>query len=146
MRLVMSPVKTIDFRVSTLPTLFGEKTVMRILDATQAQMGIDALGYDPDQKELLLEAIQLRRRQRRVVVGADVGVAGDLGGVGEFLQLPLKRGDQALMIEDAGPQVGDDAAHLRHGGLDLAVHGAAFVGVSGGSAGVPEKAWISKME
>ncbi|MDP3670193.1 MAG: type IV-A pilus assembly ATPase PilB [Telluria sp.] len=58
MRLILSPVKTIDFRVSTLPTLFGEKTVMRILDATQAQMGIDALGYDPDQKELLLEAIQ----------------------------------------------------------------------------------------
>ena len=58
MRLVMSAVKTIDFRVSTCPTLFGEKTVMRILDATQAQMGIDALGYDPDQKELLLDAIQ----------------------------------------------------------------------------------------
>ncbi len=58
MRLVMSPTKTIDFRVSTLPTLFGEKTVMRILDATQAQMGIDALGYDPDQKELLMDAIQ----------------------------------------------------------------------------------------
>jgi type IV pilus assembly protein PilB len=58
MRLIVSPVKTIDFRVSTLPTLFGEKTVMRILDATQAQMGIDALGYDPDQKELLMEAIQ----------------------------------------------------------------------------------------
>jgi type IV pilus assembly protein PilB len=58
MRLILSPVKTIDLRVSTLPTLFGEKTVMRILDATQAQMGIDALGYDPDQKELLMEAIQ----------------------------------------------------------------------------------------
>ena len=58
MRLILSPVKTIDFRVSTLPTLFGEKTVMRILDATQAQMGIDALGYEPDQKELLLDAIQ----------------------------------------------------------------------------------------
>ena len=58
MRLILSPVKTIDFRVSTLPTLFGEKTVMRILDATQAQMGIDALGYDPDQKALLLDAIQ----------------------------------------------------------------------------------------
>jgi type IV pilus assembly protein PilB len=58
MRLILSPVKTIDLRVSTLPTLFGEKTVMRILDATQAQMGIDALGYDPDQKELLLDAIQ----------------------------------------------------------------------------------------
>ncbi|MES2128061.1 MAG: type IV-A pilus assembly ATPase PilB, partial [Pseudomonadota bacterium] len=58
MRLIVSPTKTIDFRVSTLPTLFGEKTVMRILDATQAQMGIDALGYDPHQKELLLDAIQ----------------------------------------------------------------------------------------
>jgi type IV pilus assembly protein PilB len=58
MRLVLSPVKAIDFRVSTCPTLFGEKTVMRILDATQAQMGIDALGYDPDQKEILLDAIQ----------------------------------------------------------------------------------------
>jgi type IV pilus assembly protein PilB len=58
MRLILSAAKTIDLRVSTLPTLFGEKTVMRILDATQAQMGIDALGYDPDQKELLMEAIQ----------------------------------------------------------------------------------------
>ncbi|MHA4869767.1 type IV-A pilus assembly ATPase PilB [Duganella sp. PWIR1] len=58
MRLIVSPTKTIDLRISTLPTLFGEKTVMRILDATQAQMGIDSLGYDPDQKEMLLDAIQ----------------------------------------------------------------------------------------
>jgi type IV pilus assembly protein PilB len=58
MKLVLSQAKAIDFRVSTLPTLFGEKIVMRILDATQAQMGIDALGYDPDQKALLLDAIQ----------------------------------------------------------------------------------------
>ncbi len=58
MRLIVSPTKTIDLRISTLPTLFGEKTVMRILDATQAQMGIDSLGYDPDQKDLLLDAIQ----------------------------------------------------------------------------------------
>jgi type IV pilus assembly protein PilB len=57
MRLVLSPTRSIDFRVSTLPTLFGEKTVMRILDATQAQMGIDALGYDADQKALLIDAI-----------------------------------------------------------------------------------------
>ncbi len=57
MRLILSPTRTIDFRVSTLPTLFGEKTVMRILDATQAQMGIDSLGYDPDQRALLLDAI-----------------------------------------------------------------------------------------
>ena len=58
MRLIVSPTKTVDLRISTLPTLFGEKTVMRILDPTQAQMGIDALGYDADQKALLLDAIQ----------------------------------------------------------------------------------------
>lgn len=58
MKLVMSKTRSIDFRVSTLPTLFGEKIVMRILDATQAQMGIESLGYDPDQKELLMNAIQ----------------------------------------------------------------------------------------
>jgi len=58
MKLVMTKTRSIDFRVSTLPTLFGEKIVMRILDATQAQMGIESLGYDPEQKELLLGAIQ----------------------------------------------------------------------------------------
>jgi type IV pilus assembly protein PilB len=58
MKLVVSKNKAIDFRVSTLPTLFGEKIVMRILDPSQAQMGIDALGYDPDQKETLLKAIE----------------------------------------------------------------------------------------
>ncbi len=58
MKLVMSKTRSIDFRVSTLPTLFGEKIVMRILDATQAQMGIESLGYDPDQKELLMNTIQ----------------------------------------------------------------------------------------
>ncbi|OWW22529.1 type IV-A pilus assembly ATPase PilB [Noviherbaspirillum denitrificans] len=58
MKLVVSKNKAIDFRVSTLPTLFGEKIVMRILDPSQAQMGIDALGYDPDQKEILLKAIE----------------------------------------------------------------------------------------
>jgi type IV pilus assembly protein PilB len=58
MKLVMSKNRAIDFRVSTLPTLFGEKIVMRILDGSQAQMGIDALGYDPDQKEILMNAIQ----------------------------------------------------------------------------------------
>ena len=58
MKLHLNAKKSIDFRVSTLPTLFGEKIVMRILDGSQAQMGIDALGYDPDQKEILLNAIQ----------------------------------------------------------------------------------------
>ncbi|MGB7479935.1 MAG: type IV-A pilus assembly ATPase PilB [Burkholderiaceae bacterium] len=58
MKLAISKTRAIDFRVSTLPTLFGEKIVMRILDPAQAQMGIDALGYEPEQKALLLDAIQ----------------------------------------------------------------------------------------
>ncbi|KKW69208.1 general secretion pathway protein GspE [Lampropedia cohaerens] len=49
--------RSIDFRVSTLPTLFGEKIVIRILDSSSAKMGIDALGYEPDEKERLLAAI-----------------------------------------------------------------------------------------
>ena len=57
MKLVLSKNKSIDFRVSTLPTLHGEKIVMRILDPTSAMLGVDALGYEPDQKALLLEAI-----------------------------------------------------------------------------------------
>jgi type IV pilus assembly protein PilB len=54
---VLSKTRAIDFRVSTLPTLFGEKIVMRILDPSSATLGIDALGYEPDQKEALLHAI-----------------------------------------------------------------------------------------
>ena len=57
MKLSVSGTRSIDFRVSTLPTLFGEKIVMRILDGSQAQLGIDVLGYDSDQKALLLAAI-----------------------------------------------------------------------------------------
>ncbi|RJX33022.1 MAG: type IV-A pilus assembly ATPase PilB [Oxalobacter sp.] len=58
MKLALSPTRAIDFRVSTLPTLFGEKLVLRILDASSAQLGIDALGYEPDQREIMLNAIQ----------------------------------------------------------------------------------------
>ena len=58
MRLVLSKSRAIDFRVSTLPTMYGEKIVLRILDPSSATLGIDALGYDPDQKALLLDAIQ----------------------------------------------------------------------------------------
>ena len=57
MKLKVGPDKVIDFRVSTLPTLFGEKIVIRILDPSSARLGIDALGYEPEEKERLLEAI-----------------------------------------------------------------------------------------
>ena len=56
-KLKLSKTKAIDFRVNTLPTLFGEKIVLRILDPTSAQMGIDALGYEEDQKAIFMEAL-----------------------------------------------------------------------------------------
>jgi len=56
-KLNLSKTKQIDFRVSTLPTLFGEKVVLRILDGSAAKLGIDKLGYEPDQQKLFLDAI-----------------------------------------------------------------------------------------
>jgi type IV pilus assembly protein PilB len=57
MKLKVGPDRVIDFRVSTLPTLFGEKIVIRILDPSSARLGIEALGYEPEEKERLLKAI-----------------------------------------------------------------------------------------
>jgi type IV pilus assembly protein PilB len=57
MKLVLSAKKAIDFRVSSLPTLYGEKIVMRILDSATATRGIEALGYEPEQLQLLRDAI-----------------------------------------------------------------------------------------
>ena len=57
MKLKIGPDRVIDFRVSTLPTMFGEKIVIRILDPSSAKLGIDALGYEPVEKARLLAAI-----------------------------------------------------------------------------------------
>lgn len=54
-KLNLSKSRAIDFRVNTCPTLFGEKIVLRILDPSSAKMGIDALGFEPEQKKTLLE-------------------------------------------------------------------------------------------
>jgi len=70
-QLKLSKNRSIDFRVSTLPTLFGEKIVLRILDPGSARMGIDALGYAPEQKELYLEA--LNRPQGMILVTGPTG-------------------------------------------------------------------------
>lgn len=56
-KLKISKNKAIDFRVNSLPTLFGEKLVLRILDPSSAMLGIEALGYEPDQQEMFLEAL-----------------------------------------------------------------------------------------
>lgn len=57
-KLALSKRKAIDFRVSTLPTLWGEKIVMRILDSSSAMLGIDMLGYEPEQKEIYMAALE----------------------------------------------------------------------------------------
>ena len=56
-KLALSKKKSIDFRVSTLPTMWGEKIVMRILDSSSAMLGIDMLGYDPEQKQIYTDAL-----------------------------------------------------------------------------------------
>ena len=67
----LSKNRSIDFRVNTLPTMFGEKIVLRILDPASAQMGIDALGYDDEQKALYLEA--LAKPQGMILVTGPTG-------------------------------------------------------------------------
>ena len=57
-KMKLSKTKAIDFRVNTLPTLWGEKIVLRILDPSQAKLGIDVLGYEEDQKQMYLEALE----------------------------------------------------------------------------------------
>ena len=57
-KLALSKKKSIDFRVSTLPTMWGEKIVMRILDSSSAMLGIDMLGYEADQKAIYMEALE----------------------------------------------------------------------------------------
>ncbi|TVT70992.1 MAG: type IV-A pilus assembly ATPase PilB [Pseudomonas sp.] len=70
-KMKLSKNKAIDFRVNTLPTLWGEKIVMRILDPSSAQMGIDALGYEEDQKELYMNA--LKQPQGMILVTGPTG-------------------------------------------------------------------------
>jgi type IV pilus assembly protein PilB len=67
----LSRKRAIDFRVNTLPTLFGEKIVLRILDPSSAQMGIDALGYEENQKEMYLKA--LNQPQGMILVTGPTG-------------------------------------------------------------------------
>ena len=67
----LSKKRAIDFRVNTLPTLYGEKIVLRILDPSSARMGIDALGYEPEQKALYLEA--LKKPQGMILVTGPTG-------------------------------------------------------------------------
>jgi type IV pilus assembly protein PilB len=67
----LSKSRAIDFRVNTLPTLWGEKVVLRILDPSSAQIGIDALGYEPEQKDMYMKA--LNQPQGMILVTGPTG-------------------------------------------------------------------------
>ena len=70
-KMKLSKTRAIDFRVNTLPTLFGEKVVLRILDPGAAKLGIDALGYEDDQKKLYMDA--LAQSQGMILVTGPTG-------------------------------------------------------------------------
>ena len=70
-RLKISETKAIDFRVNSLPTAYGEKIVLRILDPSSAKMGIDSLGYEPEQKALFMEA--LKKPQGMILITGPTG-------------------------------------------------------------------------
>ncbi|TDM05343.1 MAG: type IV-A pilus assembly ATPase PilB [Ideonella sp. MAG2] len=89
--------KSIDFRVSTLPTLFGEKIVIRILDSSSARLGIEALGYEPVEKERLLHAI--RRPYGMVLVTGPTG-SGKTVSLYTCLNLLNQPGVNISTVED----------------------------------------------
>ena len=97
MKLVLSRNKAIDFRVSTLPTLYGEKIVMRILDSNSATMGIEKLGYEPEQLKLLVEAIQ--RPYGMVLVTGPTG-SGKTVSLYSCLNILNKPGVNISTVED----------------------------------------------
>ncbi len=97
MKLRFGPDRAIDFRVSTLPTLHGEKIVIRILDSSLAKMGIDSLGYEPEEKERVLHAI--RRPYGMVLVTGPTG-SGKTVSLYSYLNLLNQPGVNIATAED----------------------------------------------
>ena len=97
MKLKIGPERVIDFRVSTLPTVFGEKIVIRILDPSSARLGVDALGYEPEEKERLLEAV--KRPYGMVLVTGPTG-SGKTVSLYTCLNLLNKPGVNIATAED----------------------------------------------
>ena len=97
----LSKTRSIDFRVSSCPTIFGEKVVMRILDPSSAQLGIDALGYEPFQKELYLK--NLKKPQGMILV---------TGPTGSGKTVSLYTGLNILNVEDTNISTAEDPAEI----------------------------------
>jgi len=106
-KMKLSKNRAIDFRVSTCPTLFGEKIVLRILDPSQAMLGIDALGYEPFQKELYLK--YLNKPQGMILV---------TGPTGSGKTVSLYTGLNILNREDTNISTAEDPAEINLPGVN----------------------------
>jgi type IV pilus assembly protein PilB len=121
-KMKVSKSKSIDFRVNTLPTLFGEKIVLRILDPSSAQMGIDHLGYEPEQKDLYMEA--LSQPQGMILV---------TGPTGSGKTVSLYTGLNILNTEDRNISTAEDPVEINLEGINQ-VNVNAKVGLNFGEA------------
>jgi type IV pilus assembly protein PilB len=106
-KMKLSKTRAIDFRVSTCPTLYGEKIVMRILDPSSAMLGIDALGYEPFQKELYLK--YLAKPQGMILV---------TGPTGSGKTVSLYTGLHILNREDTNISTAEDPAEINLPGVN----------------------------
>jgi type IV pilus assembly protein PilB len=106
-KMKLSKNRSIDFRVSTCPTLFGEKIVLRILDASQAMLGIDALGYEPFQKDLYMK--NLAKPQGMILV---------TGPTGSGKTVSLYTGLNILNREDTNISTAEDPSEINLPGVN----------------------------
>ncbi|MCP4926837.1 MAG: type IV-A pilus assembly ATPase PilB [Gammaproteobacteria bacterium] len=106
-KMKLSKNRAIDFRVNTCPTLFGEKIVLRILDPSSAELGIDALGYEPEQKKLYMEA--LARPHGMILV---------TGPTGSGKTVSLYTGLNILNTEDRNISTAEDPAEINLPGIN----------------------------
>lgn len=106
-KMKLSRSRAIDFRVNTCPTLFGEKVVLRILDPSSAQMGIDQLGYDEKQKDLYTEALQ-----------KPYGMILVTGPTGSGKTVSLYTGLNVLNTADRNISTAEDPAEINLAGIN----------------------------
>ena len=106
-KLYISKTKAIDFRVSTCPTLFGEKICARILDPSSAQLGIDALGYEQEQKDAYMKALAMPQ-----------GMILVTGPTGSGKTVSLYTGVNILNTEDINISTAEDPAEINLPGVN----------------------------
>lgn len=106
-KLKLSKTRSIDFRVSTCPTLFGEKIVMRILDPSSASLGIDMLGYEPEQKEAYMHAL-----------ANPYGMILVTGPTGSGKTVSLYTGINILNTEERNISTAEDPAEINLPGIN----------------------------